>query len=94
MSMVEIVGGRATGKTTRLLQECAAHGGTLVSLYHKEYVYSLMKELNIQGVPVITLAEFLSPNCVKQAQRYYVDEIDVLFRALGIAGYTRSIEQE
>ena len=52
--MVEIVGGRATGKTTRLLQECAAHGGILVTAHNKDYVLRMMKELDIQGVPVLS----------------------------------------
>ena len=91
--MVEIVGGRATGKTTRLLQECAAHGGILVTAHNKDYVLRMMKELDIQ-VPVISLWEFLSFNRLNHGKRYYVDEIDTLFRTLGIAGYTRSIEQE
>ena len=94
--MFKLIGKRATGKTTQLVQQAQATNAIVV--VPNQY---MCKELNGTSVTTITYSEYinhLKKHCCngysKLSDGYMIDEIDAFLDYIGVRGYTATVSEE
>ena len=90
--MIRIIGGRGSGKTTKLLKIAEKDGFVIVEPNAKmaDYVRHMATEKGYCKANVISAHELLYHNHGTMHEKYLVDELERFLMALGIEGYSES----
>lgn len=87
--MIQVIGARGSGKTTKLLNLAQEEGYVIVEPIAKiaDYVRRKATEKGL-NVKVITVHELLYCQRGARREKYLIDELDMFLSSLGIVGYS------
>ena len=87
--MEKIIGGRRSGKTTKLIELAHSEGYVLVEpTYHMAENARLMARDKGYEIVVLTASQFLFNHFGSSVDKYLVDELDMFLENIGIKGYS------
>lgn len=91
--MIQVIGTRGSGKTTKLLNIAQEEGYVIVEPIEKiaDYVRHKATEKGL-NVKVITVQELLYCQRGARREKYLIDELDMFLSSLGIVGYSNDVE--
>lgn len=87
--MIRIIGGRGSGKTTKLLNLAAENGYTIVA--PNERMADFVRHMAVEkGLNVSVISAYELPYRMKgnARQKFLVDELEMFLLSLGIEGYS------
>lgn len=89
--MLQILGERRSGKTTKLIEEagiCPENYVVVVPNYRMVvFTKEMAKQMKID-VEVITFLEFMNYRYGRKDKKYLIDELDVCLETVGVIAYT------
>ena len=89
--MIQILGERRSGKTTKLLEKAGIcpENYVVVVPNHRMAVFTkeMAKQMKID-VEVITFLEFMNYRYGRKDKKYLIDELDVCLETVGVIAYT------
>lgn len=98
--MKQIIGGRGTGKTTRLIYQSAWSGATIVTATDRAagYIEHMAEQLHLK-IPKPMSVNELKQQRGRLPQDLLVDELEAVFRQMiaptyVVEGYSLSLEEE
>ena len=97
--MKRILGGRGTGKTTKIIQKAIEDDAVIVVPAFRciDNVLHLAEKLGCKDkVKCITFSQFVNGQTMRilPPDHYYIDELDWCLSSLGVIGYSNTEEED
>ena len=87
--MIKIVGGRGSGKTTKLIEYASKNDCVIVEPTFEMARHVLMMARNKgYNIKVISSYDFIFCKPNDGGTKYLIDEIDMFLKSLGVIGYS------